>query len=77
MGAVTRRSLRVQLTVVIVVLLSLGIVILSVIATTALRGFWFDRVDEQLAGGMGPFATAAVRRAANLSLLPRSVGDVV
>ena len=61
MGAVTRRSLRVQLTIVIVVLLSLGIVILSVIATTALRGFWFDRVDEQLAGGMGPFATASVR----------------
>ena len=61
MGAVTRRSLRVQLTIVIVVLLSLGIVILSVIATTARRGFWFDRVDEQLAGGMGPFATASVR----------------
>ncbi len=59
MGAGARRSLRVQLTVVIVVLLSLGIVILSVIATTALRGFWFDRVDEQLAGGMGPFATSS------------------
>ena len=60
MGSGARRSLRVQLTVVIVVLLSLGIVILSVIATTALRGFWFDRVDEQLAGGMGPFATTSV-----------------
>ena len=43
-----RRPLRVKLTIVLVLLLSIGLFLSSFIATTALRGYLVDRIDEQL-----------------------------
>ena len=43
-----RRPLRVKLTVLMVLLLSLGLFVSSLIATTALRGYLLDRIDEQM-----------------------------
>ena len=57
MSSLARRPLRVQLSLVMVVLVGLGLVVSSLIATTALRGYLVDRVDEQLSGASRPFAT--------------------
>ena len=43
-----RRPLRVNLTILMVLLLSIGLFVSSFIATTALRGYLVDRIDEQL-----------------------------
>ena len=43
-----RRPLRVKLTILMVLLLSIGLFVSSLIATTALRGYLLDRIDEQM-----------------------------
>jgi two-component system OmpR family sensor kinase len=43
-----RRPLRVKLTILMVLLLSIGLFVSSFIATTALRGYLLDRIDEVL-----------------------------
>jgi len=48
MAVMKRRPLRVKLTIVLVLLLSIGLFVSSFIATTALRGYLVDRIDEQL-----------------------------
>ena len=50
-------SLRVRLTALVVVLLGAGLIVSSLLATTALRGYLLDRVDEQLTAGARPFGT--------------------
>lgn len=50
-------SLRVRLTALVVVLLGAGLVVSSLLATAALRGYLLDRVDEQLTAGARPFGT--------------------
>ncbi len=57
MRRLARRPLRVQLSLVMVVLVGLGLVVSSLIATAALRGYLVERVDEQLSGASRPFAT--------------------
>ena len=49
--------LRVKITVLLVVLLTVGMGVSSLIAATALRGYLLDRVDEQLQAGSRPFST--------------------
>jgi two-component system OmpR family sensor kinase len=48
MSTMKRRPLRVKLTILMVLVLSLGLFVSSFIATTALRGYLLDRIDEQL-----------------------------
>jgi two-component system OmpR family sensor kinase len=55
MRPLARRPLRVQLSVFVVVLLALGMLVSSLLATAALRGYLLDRVDQQLAGASRPF----------------------
>ncbi len=55
MHPLARRPLRVQLTVFMVVLLGLGLLATSLLATAALRGYLIDRVDQELAGASRPF----------------------
>ena len=43
-----RRPLRVKLTILMVLLLSIGLFLSSLIATAALRGYLLDRIDEVL-----------------------------
>ena len=50
-------SLRVRLTALVVVLLGAGLIVSSLLATAALRGYLLDRVDEQLTAGARPFGT--------------------
>jgi two-component system OmpR family sensor kinase len=52
-----RRPLRVKLTVLMLLLLSLGLLVSSLLATAALRGYLIDRIDEQLIAGSRPFQT--------------------
>ena len=54
-----RRSLRVRISLLILVLVSLGLLASSMIATAALRGYLSDRIDEQLSGASEPFARFA------------------
>lgn len=55
------RPLRVKLSLLMVVLLSLGLFVSSLLATAALRGFLIDRVDEQLMGMNRPFRVDATQ----------------
>jgi two-component system, OmpR family, sensor kinase len=57
MNVLRHRPLRVKLSLLIVVLLALGLFVSSLIATTALRGYLVDRVDEQLVEASRPFAS--------------------
>jgi two-component system OmpR family sensor kinase len=52
-----RRPLRVKLSLLMVALLAAGLVISSLLATAALRGYLMDRVDETLVGASRPFAS--------------------
>jgi two-component system OmpR family sensor kinase len=52
-----RRPLRVKLSLLMVALLAAGLVISSLLATAALRGYLMDRVDEALVGASHPFAS--------------------
>ena len=56
--AVARQPLRVKISALMVLLLSVGLFATSVIATTALSGYLTDRVDEGIAGGSRPFTSA-------------------
>ncbi len=56
--SITRRPLRVQISLLLVVLLSVGLIASSFIATTALRGYLTDRVDEAIQGGARPAGAA-------------------
>ncbi len=58
MRAIARRPLRVKISLLMVLLLSVGLFVSSLIATTALRGYLTDRVDESIQGGSRPFASA-------------------
>jgi two-component system, OmpR family, sensor kinase len=53
--SLTRRPLRVKLTFLLVVLLGLGILVSSFIATTALRDYLMARIDEQMTAGSQRF----------------------
>lgn len=57
--SLARRPLRVKISLLMVLLLSVGLFVSSLIATTALRGYLTDRVDEQIQGGSRPFSAAA------------------
>ncbi len=59
MSAISRRPLRVKISVLMVVLLSVGLFVSSLIATTALSTYLTDRVDEGIRGGSRPFSFAA------------------
>ncbi|MDI1288938.1 MAG: HAMP domain-containing sensor histidine kinase [bacterium] len=59
MKALARRPLRVKISLLMVLLLSAGLFVSSLIATTALRGYLTDRVDEAIGGGSRPFASAS------------------
>jgi two-component system OmpR family sensor kinase len=50
-----RRPLRVKLTILMVLLLSIGLFVSSFIATTALRGYLIDRIDEVLVADSAHF----------------------
>ncbi|MFN8172030.1 MAG: HAMP domain-containing sensor histidine kinase [Candidatus Nanopelagicales bacterium] len=56
MRTLARRPLRVQLSLFMVVLLALGMLVSSLLATASLRGYLLDRVDEELVGASRPFA---------------------
>ena len=50
------RSLRVQLSALLVLLISVGLLVAGFIATTSLQGYLLGRVDEQLERSADPFA---------------------
>ncbi|MDO8309773.1 MAG: HAMP domain-containing sensor histidine kinase [Actinomycetota bacterium] len=53
----TRRPLRVKISLLMVVLLSAGLLVSSFIATTALSGYLMDRVDEAMTAGTRPLTS--------------------
>jgi len=56
MAIMKRRSLRVKLTILMVLLLSLGLFVSSLLATAALRGYLLDRIDEVLIADSAHFS---------------------
>lgn len=58
-NAIARRPLRVKISVLMVVLLSAGLFVSSLIATTALSTYLTERVDEGIRAGSRPFSAAA------------------
>jgi two-component system OmpR family sensor kinase len=56
MAIMKRRPLRVKLTILMVLLLSIGLFVSSLLATTALRGYLLDRIDEVLVSDSARFA---------------------
>lgn len=57
MRPLARRPLRVQLSLIVIVLLALGMFVSSLLATASLRGYLLARVDEELAGASRPFTS--------------------
>jgi two-component system OmpR family sensor kinase len=56
MSIMKRRPLRAKLTILMVLLLSIGLFVSSLLATTALRGYLLDRIDEVLVSDSARFA---------------------
>lgn len=57
MSRPSRHSLRVRLTALVVVLLGAGLLVSSLLATAALRGYLMDRVDEAVMESARPFSS--------------------
>lgn len=68
MRPLARRPLRVQLSLFMVVLLAIGMLVSSLLATAALRGYLIDRVDQQLVGASRPFSVVRAGLGDTLSI---------